>query len=109
MGLSSAELADQVTKLSVQVEALEGENRQLRSRLEVVETEGKRSSGSSSKQPSRDPAAERERQADARIRVLDALVRLFNDYPWMPPARQATARGVTGYVGVLSCGTRPQA
>lgn len=48
------------------VRALVAENRQLRSRLEAVEAEGKRNSGNSSKPPSRDPAVERERQAEAR-------------------------------------------
>jgi transposase len=57
--LSQAELVEMVAGLLVRVEALEAENQRLRAELA-------KNSGNSSKPPSRDPAVERSRQAEAR-------------------------------------------
>lgn len=59
VGLSHAELVELVVELSQRVEALAAENERLRA-------EAAKNSGNSSKPPSRDPAAERKRQAEAR-------------------------------------------
>jgi len=57
--LSRAELVGLVV-------ALMADNARLATRIEVLEAEGKKTSGNSSKPPSRDPAAERAAQAKAR-------------------------------------------
>ncbi len=53
-------------KLCAQVEALEAENRTLAAKVEALAAESAKNSGNSSKPPSRDPVAERARQAEAR-------------------------------------------
>jgi transposase len=52
--------------LRERVALLEGENRRLAAKLEALTAEGQKNSGNSSKPPSRDPVAERARQAEAR-------------------------------------------
>lgn len=59
VGLSHAELVELVVELSQRVEALAAENERLRA-------EAAKNSGNSSKPSSRDPAAERKRQAEER-------------------------------------------
>ena len=58
-GLSHGELVGLVVKLSA-------ENEVLRAEIAALRAEAAKSSGNSSKPPSRDPAAERQRQAEAR-------------------------------------------
>ncbi len=55
-----------VVELAARVEALETENQRLAARIESLAAEEQKNSGNSSKPPSRDPVAERARQAEAR-------------------------------------------
>lgn len=64
--LSHGELVELVVSLLARVEALEAENKALRAENERLRAEAGRNSGNSSKPPSRDPVAERARQAEAR-------------------------------------------
>jgi transposase len=71
--LSHGDLVALVLKLVARVDALEEENRRLRAENEQLRAEVRRlraelgkNSGNSSKPPSRDPAVERERQAETR-------------------------------------------
>jgi len=66
VGLSHAELVKLVVELSRQVDVLAGDNVQLRAENQRLRAEAAKNSGNSSKPPSRDPAAERQRQAEAR-------------------------------------------
>jgi transposase len=81
-GLSQAELVEMVMALAGRVESLEAENLRLRAELA-------KNSGNSSKPPSRDPAAERSRQAEARRakRSRDGKVRR--------PGKQPGGEGTT--------------
>lgn len=65
-GLSRGELVDLVVGLFARVESLEAENRALGAKVEALQAEIAKNSGNSSKPPSRDPVAERARQAEAR-------------------------------------------
>jgi transposase len=65
-GLSHAELVKLVVALSQQYEALAVDNEKLRAENERLRAEAAKNSGNSSKPPSRDPAAERKRQAEER-------------------------------------------
>jgi transposase len=65
-GLSHAELVRLVVALSQQVDSLALSNEKLRAENERLRAEAAKNSGNSSKPPSRDPAAERQRQAEAR-------------------------------------------
>src|SRR5215210_6382048 len=65
-GLSHAELVRLVVALSQQVDSLVLSNEKLRAENERLRAEAAKNSGNSSKPPSRDPAAERKRQAEAR-------------------------------------------
>ncbi|MCA1703081.1 MAG: IS66 family transposase [Actinobacteria bacterium] len=65
-GLSHAELVKLVVELSQQFEALTADNERLRAENERLRAEAAKNSGNSSKPPSRDPAAERKRQAEQR-------------------------------------------
>ena len=65
-GLSHAELVKLVVALSQQYEALAVDNERLRAENERLRAEAAKNSGNSSKPPSRDPAAERKRQAEER-------------------------------------------
>jgi transposase len=71
--LSHGELVELVLALLARVDSLEAENRALREENDRLRAENERlrrelgkNSGNSSKPPSRDPATERERQAEAR-------------------------------------------
>lgn len=64
--LSSGELVDLVVALLARVDALEAENKALRAEVAALKAEAGKNSGNSSKPPSRDPAAERARQAEER-------------------------------------------
>jgi transposase len=88
-GLSQAELVELVAGLLVRVEALEVDNRQLRAENQRLRAELAKNSGNSSKPPSRDPAAERSRQAEARRakRSRDGKVRR--------PGKQPGGEGTT--------------
>ncbi len=88
-GLSQAELVELVVALLVRVEALEAENQQLRAENQRLRAELAKNSGNSSKPPSRDPAAERSRQAEARRakRSRDGKVRR--------PGKQPGGEGTT--------------
>jgi transposase len=55
-----------VVELLARVERLEADNAQLRAQVERLRAEAGRNSGNSSKPPSRDPAVERQRQAEER-------------------------------------------
>jgi len=66
VGLSHAQLVELVLKLSGQFEALAADNERLRAENERLRAEAAKNSGNSSKPPSRDPAAERKRQAEER-------------------------------------------
>lgn len=65
-GLSHAELVKLVVALSQQVDSLALSNEKLRAENERLRAEAAKNSGNSSKPPSRDPAAERKRQAEER-------------------------------------------
>jgi len=65
-GLSHAELVELVVELSQQVDALALGNERLRAENQQLRAELAKNSGNSSKPPSRDPAAERRRQAEQR-------------------------------------------
>ena len=65
-GLSHAELVKLVVALSQQVDSLAVSNEKLRAENERLRAEAAKNSGNSSKPPSRDPAAERKRQAEER-------------------------------------------
>jgi hypothetical protein len=65
-GLSHAELVKLVVELSQRLEVLAADNERLRAENERRRTELAKNSGNSSKPPSRDPAAERKRQAEQR-------------------------------------------
>jgi transposase len=64
--LSHGELVAVVFKLMARLDAVEAENRQLHAEVAQLRSEMGKNSGNSSKPPSRDPATERERQAEAR-------------------------------------------
>lgn len=64
--LSHGELVALVLALQARQDALEAENGRLRTENEALKAEAGKNSGNSSKPPSRDPAAERERQAEQR-------------------------------------------
>ncbi len=64
--LSHGELVDLVVSLVNRVGALEAENKALRADNEVLRAEAGKNSGNSSTPPSRDPVAERARQAEDR-------------------------------------------
>ena len=64
--LSHSELVSLIMALQGRQDALEAENARLRAEVEALKAEATKNSGNSSKPPSRDPAAERERQAEAR-------------------------------------------
>src|SRR5947209_11134334 len=64
-GLSHAELVKLVVELSQQVDSLAVSNERLRAENERLRAGMAKNSGNSSKPPSRDPAAERQRQAEA--------------------------------------------
>lgn len=66
VGLSHAELVKLVVELSQRYEALVLDNEKLRAENERLRAEAAKNSGNSSKPPSRDPAAERKRQAEER-------------------------------------------
>jgi len=66
VGLSHAELVKLVVELSQQVDSLAVSNERLRAENERLRAEAAKNSGNSSIPPSRDPAAERKRQAEAR-------------------------------------------
>lgn len=87
--MSQAELVELVVALLVRVEALEAENQQLRAENQRLRAELAKNSGNSSKPPSRDPAAERSRQAEARRakRSRDGKVRR--------PGKQPGGEGTT--------------
>ena len=88
-GLSPAELVELVAALLGRVEALEAENQRLRAENQRLRAELAKNSGNSSKPPSRDPAAERSRQAEARRakRSRDGKVRR--------PGKQPGGEGTT--------------
>lgn len=64
--LSHGDLVALVLGFMARLEAVEEENRQLRAEVGRLRSELGKNSGNSSKPPSSDPAAERERQAEAR-------------------------------------------
>lgn len=64
--LAHGELVSLVLSLLARVEALEAENKALRADNERLRSEAAKNSGNSSTPPSRDPVAERARQAEAR-------------------------------------------
>lgn len=64
--LSQAELVELVAGLLARLETLEVDNQQLRAENQRLRAELAKNSGNSSKPPSRDPAVERSRQAEAR-------------------------------------------
>ncbi|MGH9071859.1 MAG: IS66 family transposase [Acidimicrobiales bacterium] len=64
--LSHGELVALVVALRVRLDALEADNGRLRAENEALKAEAGKNSGNSSKPPSRDPAVERERQAEER-------------------------------------------
>ena len=87
--LGHAELVELVVALLARVEALEVEKQRLRSDNDRLRAELSKNSGNSSKPPSRDPAVERSRQAEARRakRSRDGKVRR--------PGKQPGGEGTT--------------